>query len=61
LLTTAGRAGHAHVAVFDKWGNGETSLAGGHTHAVYGLEVQPGPDGHRHELTSERAALGEVA
>lgn len=61
LLTTPGRDGHAHVATFDKWGNGDTSLAGGHTHAVHGCDVQPGPDGHTHDLTCQRAELGKVA
>jgi hypothetical protein len=60
LLTTPGRDGHAHVAVFDKWGNGDTSLAADHNHVVSGCDVLPGPDGHTHGLTTIRAELGKA-
>jgi len=56
----AGRPEHQHVAVFDDHGWGITSETQGHTHEVRGLEVMPAADGHRHELTIERAQAAPV-
>ena len=53
LLTTTA-AGHSHVAVFDDLGDGFTTEADGHWHAVCGCDVMPAADGHTHELTTER-------
>jgi hypothetical protein len=61
LLTSRGPDGHTHVATFNAAGDGQTDEASdGHWHRVRGLEVQPF-NGHRHEITSERAPGDEVA
>jgi hypothetical protein len=56
LLTTI-RSGHKHIADINRDGNGYTATSGrdGHVHAVKAFVVGAGPDGHRHDLTTEAA------
>lgn len=56
LLTTIQR-GHKHIADINRDGNGYTATSGkdGHVHAVKAFVLGAGPDGHRHDLTTEAA------
>jgi hypothetical protein len=56
LLTTLQR-GHKHIADVNRDGNGYTATSGkdGHVHAVKAFVLGAGPDGHRHDLTTDAA------
>jgi hypothetical protein len=54
LYTTMASDGHGHIAIFDEFGNGQTTVDAGHSHPVRYLEVTSAK-GHSHELTAERA------
>jgi hypothetical protein len=55
-LMTSLRAGHKHVAEVDRFGNGFTlAPKNGHVHGIRAFVVGAGPDGHRHDLTTEGA------
>ena len=59
-LRTEG-ADHEHVAVFNDAGDGITTEVRGHTHRICGLEIEPGEDGHTHELGERRVPPIEYA